>query len=535
MTGPRGLTGRLQALPAAMQVTAVALAGAVSALGFAPYNLLPVIVLAFCLFALVVCSSATVLRAALLGWAFGAAQFACGLFWISESFQYQIAMPAWLGLPAVLLLAAFLALFPALSAAVARGLAGAPAGDSATQWRGLLLLAVCWTASEMLRGWVLTGFPWNLLGSAVLAVPQWAQLAALSGVYGLTLASFLLVAVGVAFLLGLPRAGVASLFALALLAGGWLWGEARLDRIDALAQDATAGTATRLHIVQANVGQDEKWVDGLGSVHLSRHLDMTRDVLAGQPAGIVIWPETAVAHFLEEDRLARLDIAQVLGPGSLLLTGSVRIQRDMLGRATGARNSVLAIDDAGDVVATYDKAHLVPFGEFLPLRPVLEKFGLARLAPGGLDFIPGPGPGTLALPGQPPVGVLICYEAIFPGRVVDRADPPDWLLNVSNDGWFGRSAGPHQHLAQARLRAIEEGRFLVRSTSTGISAIIDPAGRILRQLPIGYAGYISFEGILFKDETIFGCFHHLITLFCSIGLALACLVQRLLLGKSPTR
>ena len=185
-------------------------------------------------------------------------------------------------------------------------------------------------------------------------------------------------------------------------------------------------------------------------------------------------------------------IARLLGPRDLLMTGGVAIEWDRQGNAIGARNSMFVVDSAARLLGRYDKAHLVPYGEYLPMRPILSAIGLSRLAPGDLDFWPGPGPHSFALPGFGTVGVQICYEIIFSGAVIDPAHRPAFLFNPSNDAWFGAS-GPPQHLAQARLRAIEEGIAVVRATPTGISAVIDPDGRLLASLGWRTAGAIELR------------------------------------------
>ena len=190
----------------------------------------------------------------------------------------------------------------------------------------------------------------------------------------------------------------------------------------------------------------------------------------------VVWPESAASYPLDQDAVARKMIAQVVPPDGLLLTGGERF--DLSREPPRAWNTLFVLDDTGAIVARYDKRDLVPFGEFLPLRGLLSGLGLEKLTHGSIDFQAGPGRTTITLPGLPPVSPLICYEAIFSGSVVDSDARPDWLLNITNDAWFGRSSGPYQHLAMARMRAIEEGLPLVRSANSGISAVVDAWGRI---------------------------------------------------------
>ncbi|MCA8929448.1 MAG: apolipoprotein N-acyltransferase, partial [Alphaproteobacteria bacterium] len=262
-----------------------------------------------------------------------------------------------------------------------------------------------------------------------------------------------------------------------LLVLAWGGGALRL----AGATDATV-PGVRLRLVQPDIPQREKWRTDLRAAHFRKHLALSEGAAA---AGVtqIIWPEAATPFLLLETPDALRAAATVVPPGGALITGTPR-RID----ATHYGNAVVALDDRGRPVAVYDKHHLVPFGEYVPLR---EWLPLERLAQGRGDFTPGPGAQTLVVPGAPSLSPLVCYEAIFPGAATDASDRPGWLLNVTNDAWFGASAGPHQHLAIARLRAIEEGLPMVRVANTGISAIIDPYGRILAHLPLDTEGVID--------------------------------------------
>jgi apolipoprotein N-acyltransferase len=235
-----------------------------------------------------------------------------------------------------------------------------------------------------------------------------------------------------------------------------------------------------VRIVQPNIGQDEKYDAASEFNHFARLAS-----LSGTPGPVprlLLWPEAATLDYLEEQPEARARLADLLGPLDLILTGGDALVYGKGGRLIAAHNSLFIVDPQARILGRYDKAHLVPYGEYLPMRPLLSAIGLARLVPGDIDFLPGPGPRSFALPGFGKVGVQICYEMIFSGAVVDRQDRPDFVFNPSNDAWFGRW-GPPQHLAQARLRAIEEAMPVVRSTPTGISAVIDADGRLRAALP----------------------------------------------------
>jgi apolipoprotein N-acyltransferase len=263
-----------------------------------------------------------------------------------------------------------------------------------------------------------------------------------------------------------------------------IWAGGALRLADAVAEPVAA---VHLRLVQANIAQEDKWQpEGRGRA-FERHLALS--MADARPVSHIIWPESAASYPLDQDEVARGMVAKVVPPGGLLLTGGERF--DLSAKPPRAWNTLFVIDHAGAVVAHYDKRDLVPFGEFLPLRDVLSRVGLAKLTHGSIDFQAGPGRQTITLPGLPPVSPLICYEAIFPGSVVDPDVRPDWLLNITNDAWFGRSSGPYQHLAMARLRAIEEGLPLVRSANSGISAVVDPWGRVQARLGLGETGVLD--------------------------------------------
>ncbi|MGB8275282.1 MAG: apolipoprotein N-acyltransferase, partial [Alphaproteobacteria bacterium] len=286
----------------------------------------------------------------------------------------------------------------------------------------------------------------------------------------------------------------------ALLAAMWVGGYARLGAAgppQALAMAEGVG----LKLVQPNIAQDHKWREDLRLTHLARHLEMSKNtgpadetvrvLPAAQPVTDIIWPETAAPFLVDQDNAIRAVIAGVTPKGGLVITGAPRATPQGV-EPFEVWNSVIAVDNRGEVAGTYDKFHLVPFGEYLPLRALIPPWlGLEKLTPGSTDFSRGPGPRTLTLPGLPPVGPLICYEIIFPSDVLDPAHRPDWLLNLTNDGWYGISSGPYQHFVSARFRAVEEGLPVVRAANTGISGVIDPYGRVLASLPLGHGGIIE--------------------------------------------
>lgn len=498
------------------------LAGLVAACGFEPIGLWPLTPAAFGLLLWLI-REAPGLRSALArGWWFGVGHFILGLNWIATAFTYQAEMPPSLGYVAVVLLSLYLAVYPAAAAGLA------------WRWgrrddlRLVLVFAAAWIATEWLRATMFTGFAWNPVGVAILATPL-SYSARLVGTYGLSGVTALLA--GVLLLLCLKRwrragaaaAGVAMLALAGFLAGG----------------PAPGPAGPSLRIVQPNIGQQDKWREGFQRENMAR-LQRLSASGSGEPR-LLLWPEAAVTRPLEnglrdaghqiEMFELRRDVAAMLGEKDLLLTGGVT-WRSIDGRdITSATNSVFAIDPAGRILARYDKAHLVPYGEYLPMRPILSSLGLSRLAPGDVDFDPGPGARTLDLPVLGKAGFQLCYEIIFSGEVVERGNRPAFLFNPSNDAWFG-AWGPPQHLAQARLRALEEGLPVLRSTPTGISAVIDADGRLLSSLPWRTAGVIDTRLPAPKPPTPFARFGNLLPLLFALMLAgLALLVERIAAGR----
>jgi apolipoprotein N-acyltransferase len=451
--------------------------GALSATALAPLHVAPALLVAFGGLWLLLERTASLRGAFLLGWLFGLGSFLLGLSWITEAFSVDATRFGALAMPALLALSAGLALFPAISLAAARLIAG-PAG-------GLPLavaLAAAWVAGEWLRGTILTGFPWNIAGYAWGVSDAGLQVAALIGVHGLGLLA-VLAAVLAAVALRQRRVGLAAASAL-ILALPWTWGAARLT--DAAPAQVPGA---RLRLVQPNIAQDLKWAEGERDRILARLLALSATPPADGPAPThIVWPESAVPFLLAEAPAIRTAIARVIPPGGVLLTGAVRRTRTADG-TPALLNSLLALDDAGGIVAAYDKVRLVPFGEYQPLRALFAS--LPKLTVGTVDFIPGPPRQPVRVAGVPSFWPLICYEAVFPGPLPVDAPAPGWILNVTNDAWFGTSWGPYQHALAARLRAIELGLSLVRVANSGITLVTDAMGREDARLPLATEGVLD--------------------------------------------
>lgn len=484
-------------------------AGLVSALGFAPLGLWPLTIACLGLLLYLVFVAPKLRSALLRGYWFGVGHFTIGLNWIAGAFQYQDSMPKWLGWIAVVLLSLYLAAYPAIAAGLAWRYGRAkPAAF-------IPLFGASWIVAEFLRATMFTGFAWNPLGVALLPLGSLPQLSRLIGTYGLSGIGIL--AAGGVFALALRQwrvagAVLAPLIILALIPTSF----------PATTQPTHAHPEPLVRVVQPNIGQQDKHVEAFDKINFEKLAGLTG--LPGPEPRLVLWPEAAVPDFLEEEEWARERLARLIGPKDMLVTGGVALVEDRDGYVIGARNSSFVVTPGAEIIARYDKAHLVPYGEYLPMRPVLSAIGLSRLVPGALDFWPGPGPQSTGVPGFGRMGVQICYEIIFSGQVVDANNRPDFLFNPSNDAWFG-AWGPPQHLAQARLRAIEEAMPVVRSTPTGISAIIDADGRLLHELPYHKAGFIEARLPEPHAPTPFSRFGNSLALACAfllgaLGIAL---------------
>jgi len=426
------------------------------------------------------------LRAAFgAGWWWGFGYFVAGLWWLGSAFLVEADKFAWalplgvLGLPAVL------AFFPALGFAIARLL-----------WRPdalrVLALAVGLGASEWLRCVAFTGFPWNEIGMALGQDLALAQIASIVGLHGLTLAAIAIFAAPATLATESEarRRWAPTLFAALALAAIYGFGALRLD---APASAATPGV--KLRVMQPNIAQGQDFVPDNGLAILRRYLALSDRATSPATSGVadvthLIWPESAFPFILSREGQALSEIAEFLRGGAILVTGAARMEEG--NRADGRLhffNAIEVLDRRGLLPERYDKRHLVPFGEYMPFSWAFERVGVTQFIhfPGGFD--PGVGSSLIHIPGLPSARALICYEAIFPnelGMAFDvEANPPRWLLNVTDDAWFGLTPGPYQHFAEARLRAIELGLPLVRAANTGISAVTDGLGRILVEAPLG--------------------------------------------------
>jgi len=469
-------------------------AGCLMALGFAPVNFWPVIFISLPFFYVLLCASTSLGQALWRGFCFGYGYFMSSTWWIANSLLVDAGKFGWL-LP-----------FSVLGLSAAMALWFVVFGFFTYRFRAVMsppLFAALWVLVEYMRTWGMFGFPWNLLGYMGLASLPFAQVASLVGTYGL---SFILLLVGLAPLFwrrNVPRMGryVMTGLAALLLVLCYVHGTQRLAT-------PTAFTDTLLRVVQPSVPQEIKGTSAGRDISLEVLGKLTRKPSTIREADVTIWPETAYPFTV------RVDDVQSLPPVKRLLTGALR--------AEGYRptqqiwNSVVAMDAHGNVLASYDKHQLVPFGEFVPLRTVLP---LDKITPGDTDFSRGVGPRTVEVEGIPPFSPLICYEAIFPWIALNKTQRPSWLLNATNDGWFGNSPGPYQHLAMARMRAIEHGLPLVRAANNGVSMVTDGHGRIIDQLGLNVRGAIDVMLPTELPVTVYGKYGEL-----GLGLLLAIII-----------
>ncbi len=470
-------------------------AGGLSALAFAPMFVTPILFLTLPVFVWLIDGSANWRRAFSAGWLFGFGYFFCNLFWVGEAFLVEADKFAWLLPFAITLLPAGLALFWGVGATAARvfwseGIAR------------LFVFAIALSVVEWLRGHILTGFPWDLPGYALTYPLPLMQSAALFGAYGLTaIALFVfpapLITLSDSLVRLTPRKIVdALLLAAAPLSLMLAYGDWRLQT----SQEFVPGVKFR--IVQPSVPQREKWMAQYQRRIFDDHVALSltnpngkKDSLAGITH--LVWPEAAMPFFPLEAPVALDILANILPPGTTLITGALRHDPILppdtpITAQTRTLNSILVLNHRAEPIATYDKIHLVPFGEYMPFESTLSAIGIEKLTHGRGSFATGKEPRPLmSIPGLPPALGLICYEALFPGNIVQGPERPGVLINVTNDGWFGETTGPYQHFHQSRVRAVEEGAPLVRAANNGISAVVDPFGRVLQSLGLDVRGQID--------------------------------------------
>lgn len=511
------------------------LLGLLSATGFQPLHLWPLALVSMGALVWLVHRQARRRDAMLVGWLFGVAHFTHTNNWIATAFTYQAEMPAVLGWAAVPLLSLYLAVWPAL-AAFGAWMLGRKSGLPAFSF----FFGALWIAAEWLRSWVFTGYAWGPFSMALLGDWEragWAGLLGLTGTYALSGLAVAFAGLLAWFLASKRWAYLAT--GSAIIAAGMLWPT----------QNGEQGFLP-VTLVQPNLRQEELDDPSKFEEQFLRIAALSRPDRKVSRR-LVLWPESGVPDYLREGyprryyvqmtaggdpAFARYRIGQTIGEGSLLLTGAVDLEIGVVDgreRAVGAYNAITPIDAEGNLGQRYAKAHLVPYGEYLPMRALLEPLGLSRLVAGSIDFVPGLGPQTFDFGPWGKAGMQICYEIVFSGEVAEPGNRPDYIFNPSNDGWFGEW-GPPQHLAQARMRAIEEGLPVLRATTTGISAIIDARGVVRHSIGRNEAARIDAIIPPAADPTPFARLGHWLTLLWGIALLASSLVASRLGARYQT-
>ncbi|WP_273699841.1 apolipoprotein N-acyltransferase [Paracoccus sphaerophysae] len=476
MPGPAGMTPDHPA-PPLRRLALDLLTGVVAATGQAPWGLWPATVLALAVVLWRVAGTPSARAAALRALTAGAGYFALALFWITQPFLVEAEIYGWMSPFALILMALGGGLFWAVPA-----WAGWHLGHDRRD--RVLALALGLVLSDWLRGWIFTGFPWALTGHVWIATPA-AQISAWGG--ALILSALTLSAAALPGWCWRPAAGLrgfrrGAVLAAMLIAAAWFAGLARL------AAPLPPDTSFVVRLVQPDADQTLKWSPEWAPVFYRRLVELSALPVdprlgADRPA-VVVWPETAVPFLLNDAAPMLPDISAAAG--APVLAG---IQR---GEGLAWFNSLAEITADARIGAVYDKFHLVPFGEYIPWGDALARFGIGAFAARqGNGYTPGPGPRVLNIAGLPPVQPMICYETIFERDLARGGERPAWLLQVTNDAWFGTWSGPYQHLAQARLRAIQTGLPLLRAANTGVSAAIDARGHVRATLPLGDSGVLD--------------------------------------------
>lgn len=482
-------------------------AGALCALAFAPFHFFIAAVISISAFYfLVEKKSSTTKQAAILGFFYGFGYFLAGLYWISISLLVDAEKFAWLIPFALTLLPSILALYFSAFAASYKKLNNK--FHFTKNYQKILLFSLLWMLFEVLRAFLFTGFPWNLIGYSLMFSDTAIQASSIFGIHGLSFFATLFCLTPALLLKyfnsGKNPAKNDKIFAAVLsilFIGNLIFGYQRLQNTE-----ITESSKTKLRLVQGNIEQDLKWNPEQKYRNFLKHVELTNAVDKENIAA-VIWSETAVPYVIDDSPELLVALQKAVPQNGVLITGALRVEysETQPNAVKNVWNSVFTLDKNG-VANYYDKHHLVPFGEYIPFAkylPFLEKI----TGGGGEGFAIGEGPKTLAANGFT-FSPLICYEVIFSNKIIDKKDRPDLLVNVTNDAWFGTSSGPFQHFDMTKMRAVEYGISLARVANTGISAFIDPLGRVRSRIDLNQEGFIDVNLVNKLDATIFSRFNY---------------------------
>lgn len=446
------------------------LLGAIGILAFCPFGLYPALAISFSAFLLLMERPVFSVSPFQYAFIFSYGHYLFGTYWVGNALMvydlWYVIPFLWIALPG------FLALFQASAYWVVARTIHQPLAK-------VLMIAVLWSLMDYLKGTIImTGFPWNLYG--YIWGTSISQVTSIVGIYGLSLLTAVLL-----FSFA-SRSALFMVTCTSVFIGFFVWGE-RIVRTN-----TNALTGVNIRLVQASIPQNTKWLADHFRENFERHLMISLQE-AERPLNLIIWPEASIPTFIAKYPTLREALADIVPDNGFVLVGGPRQSEN---GEKKVYTSLFVLDQKGDIADTYDKTHLVPFGEYMPFKGYLP---IAKLTPGEQDYSPGTGLKVIKLPGIPSFTPLICFEAIFPGNVTPAAlaggevERPEWLLNQTNDAWYGNSTGPYQHLQSVRIRAIEEGLPLIRSANNGISAVIDPYGRILYRLGLDDVGYLDFD------------------------------------------
>ncbi len=531
--------------------------GAVSAIGFAPIGWWLAALLSISALIFLLLHSNSAKKSFKLGWLWGVGHFAITLQWIAFAFTFQDALPVWLGWGAVVGFALYLAIFPAIAAFSAQWIRTKLSLQSQSHSFALtftIILSATWILSEWLRATLFTGFGWNPLSASMIDTILSSFLPWL-GSYGVS--GSVIITAGISMMM------LRQLTWTQLKAKNY-WGLAFFPLLMLVVYSGITGYTYNpgpaedadITIVQPNISQADKYREGYNQINYTKLSELSAPLKDQNKARIILWPEAAIPDYLESGypkrayfntmgggaKGALLQIGALMRKDDILLTGGTRLEWEG-NNLTGARNSVMALqkntaNDSAELFATYDKSHLLPMGEYVPLRAILEPIGIARFVPGDIDFWPGKGPATLTIPshnkafGGVKIGIQICYELVFSGRVIDRENRPDFIFSPSNDAWFG-PWGPPQHEAQGRLRAIEEGIPIIRVTPTGVSSEIYSNGHIFERIEAGVAGRLNISLPQPSPPTFFAKYGNMIPISLALLILLITFISTIAINRKP--
>ena len=449
--------------------------GGISALAFPPTYMFVLYILSFMMALRLLDDMRGYKKVCLFGYWFGFSHFVVGLYWIANALLVDFVSYGWLYPITLLCIGVFFGLFVIPSFAVFHLL------KNQNNWIKIIAFSYVWVLSEWVRSFLFTGFPWNLLGTIFAANEVFIQTASIWGTYGL---SFIALIIAGCFYLITKREKICAIcvlvFIFSFLTGFGLW---RTSGYEDVKSD------TRIRLVQPSIAQSMKWDPDELENNFFEYVELSRkDGLEG--VDFVVWGETALPFDIKYRYEYQEYLKQAVPDNGYLLTGVVRFE-EFYGRYK-QYNSMYVVNKNAEVEDVYDKNHLVPFGEYIPLRKYLPDW-IKPVTNSVADFATSEKLKNIKLKNQPAFGALICYEIIFPDNVINRKSKPQWLAVLTNDGWYGKSSGPYQHLVAARMRAVEEGISVVRSANSGISAVISPYGKVLKQIDLHEKGYVDVD------------------------------------------